>query len=411
MTNSPRFYFFSYTPKKLIEERVSVQTNFSDAEKSVMKKRSKMNLPKLLEKIRQASYEQLHELIGTLTRIDILLLIYEYPFPEETAETKQKINEILNQKYTPLVGKTVWMLFQQEVKDYYLQDLIKKAYWREKDTFLQIEDEFLQPMGKAFSQSGDLIYGLADELCKSKHQTKRILMKWKVKEGSVLEERLVYHMLEEGIGNDFIFKRDGTEEIINIMNRYSMNDYKTLMKLYIEARNHKEFHHTIMQEAINRLHNPNERMDDWIFLSEKGLEQVKRWLMANELKKFFDNDTNSKRFDYWKRYIDYMEKVIPLKFPLVAFIYFKNFVVVEFGNMGAAYFYHREGFEKFIYPLINNYRFTNSRSASTREGMLKDTNPQSGEIGLFITKLSHIPSNGWQRKFDREMIQLLQKYK
>ena len=65
------------------------------------------------------------------------------------------------------------------------------------------------------------------------------------------------------------------------------------MKLYIEARNHKDFHHTIMQEAINRLYNPNERIDDWTFLSEKGLEQVKRWLMANELKKFFDNDTNT----------------------------------------------------------------------------------------------------------------------
>ena len=70
--------------------------------------------------------------------MDTLLLIYEYPFPEETDETKRKINEILNQEYTSLVGKTAWMLFQQDVKDSYLLHLIKKSYWREKDTFLQI---------------------------------------------------------------------------------------------------------------------------------------------------------------------------------------------------------------------------------------------------------------------------------
>ena len=380
MNNSPRFYLFSYIPKKLIDERVSVQTKFSDAEKSVMKKRSKMNLPKLLEKIRKASYEQLHELIETLTRMDTLLLIYEYPFPEETDETKRKINEILHQKYTSLVGKTAWMLFQQDVKDSYLQDLIKKSYWREKDTFLQIDEEFLQPMSKAFNQSSDLVHELAEVARKSKHRIKVTLTKWKVKQDSVLEESLVFQMLKKGISDDFIINRDGIGEITNFLKRYSTDDYKTLMKLYIEARNHKDFHHTIMQEAIHRLYNPNERIDDWTFLSEKGLEQVKRWLMANELKKFFDNDSNSKRFDYWKRYIDYMEKVKPLKFPLVAFIYFKNFVVVEFGNMGAAYFYHREGFEKLIYPRINDYRFRNSRSDSYREGELKDTNTRINRL-------------------------------
>ena len=242
--------------------------------------------------------------------------------------------------YTSLVGKTAWMLFQQDIRVPYLQDLIKKSYWREKDTFLQIDEEFLQPMGKAFNQSGDLVHELAEVARKSKHRIKVTLTKWKVKQDSVLEESLVFQMLKKGISDDFIINRDGIGEITNFLKRYFTDYYKALMKFYIEARNRKDFHHTIMQEAIHRLYDPNERIDDWTFLSEKGLEQVKRWLMANELKKFFDNDANSKRFDYWKRYIDYMENVIPLKSPLVAVIYFKNFVVVEFGNIGAAYFYH-----------------------------------------------------------------------
>ena len=404
MNNSPRFYLFSYIPKKLIDERVSVQTKFSDAEKSVMKKRSKMNLPKLLEKIRKASYEQLHELIETLTRMDTLLLIYEYPFPEETDETKRKINEILNQKYTSLVGKTAWMLFQQDVKDPYLQDLIKKSYVREKDSFLQIDEEFLQLMGHAFNQSGDLVHSLAEMLRQSKHRFKMTLTKWKVKQDSVLEERLVYHMLEKGIRDDLILKRDGIAEITNIMKRYMMNDYKTLMKLYIEARDYKDFHQTIMQEAIHRLYDPNERIDDWTFLSEKGLDQVKRWLMFNELKKFFDNDSNSKRFDYWKRYFDYMENVIPLKTPLVAFIYFENFVVVEFGKIGAAYIYYKEGFEKYILTQLKN-SFFKYAGESKKESLLKRTESFIGNDKLFIDKYHH--QGNWQERFDKRMSRLL----
>ncbi len=404
MNNSPRFYLFSYIPKKLIDERVSVQTKFSDAEKSVMKKRSKMNLPKLLEKIRKASYEQLHELIETLTRMDTLLLIYEYPFPEETDETKRKINEILHQKYTSLVGKTVWMLFQQDVKDPYLQDLIKKSYLREKDSFLQIDEEFLQPMSKAFNQSSDLVHELAEVLRQSKHRFKMTLTKWKVKQDSVLEERLVYHMLEKGIRDNLILKRDGIAEITNIMKRYMMNDYKTLMKLYIEARDYKDFHQTIMQEAIHRLYDPNERIDDWTFLSEKGLDQVKRWLMFNELKKFFDNDSNSKRFDYWKRYFDYMENVIPLKTPLVAFIYFENFVVVEFGKIGAAYIYYKEGFEKYILTQLKN-SFFKYAGESKKESLLKRTESFIGNDKLFIDKYHH--QGNWQERFDKRMSRLL----
>ena len=183
-----------------------------------------------------------------------------------------------------------------------------------------------------------------------------------------------------------------------------MNDYKTLMKLYIEARDYKDFHQTIMQEAIHRLYDPNERIDDWTFLSEKGLDQVKRWLMFNELKKFFDNDSNSKRFDYWKRYFDYMENVIPLKTPLVAFIYFENFVVVEFGKIGAAYIYYKEGFEKYILTQLKN-SFFKYAGESKKESLLKRTESFIGNDKLFIDKYHH--QGNWQERFDKRMSRLL----
>ena len=130
---------------------------------------------------------------------------------------------------------------------------------------------------------------------------------------------------------------------------------------------------------------------------------MKKWLYANELKKFFDSDINSDRFEYWKRFIDYMENVIPLKSPLVAFIYFSDFVVVEFGEMGAAYFYHREGFEKLILPRTKDYKFRNTSSKATKESMLKEQSKELNGLSLFINKLAH--RGRWQRRFDTHMSQ------
>lgn len=403
--NSPRYFIFSFPPKKLVEERVLVQTKFADAEKNVMRKRSKMNLPKLLEKIRNVGNGEFSDFINSLTRMDILLLIYEYPFPHENPDTKMRINDILSQKYTTLVGRTAWQLFQQDIEDRYLQQLIKKSIELEKGSFLHIDEEYLVPLERAIKKDKDIIRELTNFLLSSKNPSLDILSRWKVKEGSNLEDRLIYDMLLEGLNDNSIINRDGVSNVAKAFEKYSMNEYKSLLKIYIESRNHKSFHYELLNQAIKRLYNPNDRLEDWTFLTSQGVEQVKRWLMVNELKKFFDNDTNSKRFDYWKRYIDYMELVMPLKNPFVAFMYFKNFVVVEFGDMGAAYFYHREGFEEVIYPRINDYRFKNKKSQSARESMLKETDTSLGGFELYIIKMEH--RGNWPDRFDIKMRDLL----
>ncbi|MED2971811.1 hypothetical protein P4361_05915 [Fictibacillus sp. B-59209] len=402
--NSLRFFVFSFTPKKLVEQRVLVQTEFSDTEKNVMRKRSKINLPKLLEKIRTVSNRSFPDLIASLSRMDVLLLIYEYPFHEESNETRRRINEILSSKYTSLVGRTAWHLFQQDIKDAYLQDLVKKSINRERGFFLHIDEKFLRPLERSAEGNRNIIKELTNFLIHATYKTSQILSHWKVKEGSVLEDKLVFEMLSSSLHNDSILKRDGISCVAKILDKFPMNEYKSLIKIYIESRDHKSFHYELLNQAIQRLHNPTDRIDDWTFLTNQALEQINRWLMFNKLKKFFDSDTNSKRFDYWKRYIDYMESVMPLKNPFAAFIYFKNFVVVEFGEMGAAYFYHKEGFEEVIYPRINDYRFKN-RGKSARESMLKETDSVFSGYELFIVKMEHRGS--WPYRFDVKMRDLL----
>ncbi|QIZ08472.1 hypothetical protein HFZ78_18610 [Priestia megaterium] len=406
MNSSPKFRLFSFHPSKLLEERIEVEKKFSNVEEGILKIRIGDNLPRILDKIRKVEMKNLSKLIITLKKMEVLMLIYEYPFSNETHETRLKINEILMSRYTTLVGTTAWNLFQQDINDSYLMNLLKGSYSKEKDTFLNIDTNFLQAMGSAMVDKEGIINGLVKYLVTTKHSFKEVLAKWKVKKGSVLEEQLISAMLFKGLFSDFILKRDGTENIAEILNQYPMNEYKKLIKIYLEARNRDKFNIILLNQAIRRLQDPRVRKDDWMFLSEKALKEVEKWLLGNKLKKFFENDSNSKRFDYWKRYIDYMEDVTPLKVPLVAFIYFKHFVIVEFGNIGnAAYFYHKGGFEEIILQRTSSPEFRNTRSVSKKESLLKEQERFYKGKKLFITKMSH--SVNWQSRFDDEMRDLL----
>jgi hypothetical protein len=83
------------------------------------------------------------------------------------------------------------------------------------------------------------------------------------------------------------------------------------------------------------------------------------------------------------------------------FMDFGRFVVVEFGIMGAAYFYHKIGFEEYIRPIKHSDRFRRTRSIQTKESMFKDITKKKQGMDLFINKLHHV--GNWQGKFDSYM--------
>jgi hypothetical protein len=403
MKNSNYFHHFSFIPMKLAEERTKVEKQFKDIDKDIALNRRHTQLPKLLEKIRATKHEKIHELAESLTKMDIRLLVYEYPYPNENKETRHKINRILTTRYTIEVGRTAWDLFQQDISDEFLQDLIRASYSKEMETFLGIKEALLVPLQRAINISNNIIDGLVQYLLKSKLKSESILAEWKVKKGSVLEEALIKKMLNDGLHDDFIIARDGEEFISKSLEVFSLDDYKMLLKVYIEARGFEDFHPSILHQATKfRLGNPREREEEWSFLTEEALLQVKRWVIQKNLIEIFASDGDNKRFNYWKRFIKYMDDVELVKDPKVAFIYFREFVVVEFGNIGAAYFYHKDGFKKFISPVKNSYRFKNLKSTSAREEMLKERIPEKQGTKLFMNKLDH-RGQIWMRRFDEQM--------
>lgn len=402
MELSDRFYNFIFTPKKLTEERKKVEGKFGDIERDLVNQRSKIDLPKLLESIRSLSFHDLGEFAKKLTKMQVRILLYEYPFPNESKETREKINQILLQRYSSEVARIGWDLYQHDLHDLFLIKLLRNSYKKESGSFLGIEESFLEPFAGAMESKNGIVNGLIPFLTETKTKSVDVFKKWKVKQGSRLEKELIQGMLKTGLARDHIVNRDGTEYIVDCLNHFPTEQYKELLKVYIEEREYKNFHYSIMHQAIRRLLDPHDKKANWGFLSDNALEQVYRWLLQNKLKEFFEKDINNERFNYWKQFIDYgMEDVTLLKEPLVAFIYFSEFVVVEYGKIGAAYFYHREGFDKFIFPRTNELKFRQSRSNATKENMLKDRSEKLKGVPLFINKEAHIGS--WNWKFNRYM--------
>ncbi|WP_046215914.1 hypothetical protein [Paenibacillus wulumuqiensis] len=400
------FRHFAFTPKLIVEERKKVEQKFQKLDQEILKQRGKYMLPRLLEIIRSTPIEKIQEFALQLKRIEIKLLISEeYPFPQENPETIRKINWILTNRYTSTVGRAAWSLFQHNHNNEYLQELLKQTYHIDQFSFLVLNETLQHQLKEAMNYPSGLVKGLVHLFVKSDHGIEMICSRLKIKKDAQLQSELIYNILKDGLVDDQMIQRNEAEYITSLLERYPMNEYKQLIKNYFESREYKQFHTSILNQAIVRLRDPRERKVDWEFLSDKAMEQVMRWLLQSKLQQFFNQDTNSERFDYWKRFIDYMYDVELIDDPMIAFIYFDNFVVVEYGDLGAAYFYYREGFEQYVLPKLYSDEFRRTRSKARKESMFKITDQTRGGVQLYINKLSHM--GAWQYKFDRFMSQYL----
>ncbi len=413
MDNNTYIFNFTFTPKKLSEARKHVQKRYEDIDLLTASQISGMRLPKLLELIRQTSEDEIEALARQLKKTDIMVLLYQFPHHMETNETQKKINLLVSLRCNSTIGNYVWGIFQHDYQNIFVQDLLRRLFAVESFSYLNVNnDELLKGIAHALVDKTGLARGMVQIFMNGKMKTEQLLKTLKIKSESPIEDFIMYQMLYGSLNKDDVIRRDGEAFLCQLLDRYPIHSYQELMKIYLEAREHSQFHPKIIEQAVIRLHDPRERMADWEFLSESSLNEVNRWLLEIELQKFFEGDTN-RRFEYWKRYLHYITNVVQLKGyndPKVAFIYFDHFVVVEFGNIGAAYFYHKRGFERFILSRTQQSEFKN-KGLSAKENLLKETDKsKNGEL-LYIHKLGHHGYfDTWTAKFTRHMQEYMDGY-
>ncbi|MGQ7890671.1 hypothetical protein [Paenibacillus sp. WC2504] len=403
MMENKTYYHYTFEPLKLKEQRVKVEKVFKDADQALAKQLSRNKLPKLLELIRQVSFDELETFAQQLKRMEVFVLLYDYPFKDESHETRRKINLILTYRYSVQVGKIAWGLFQQDPHDVFLQDFLRLIYNTDQFEFLVSEEKSNDTIRTALLERAGIVAGLITSLLTSTQPTQSQLGNLKVQQDSLLEKELLKGVLLGGLAQQSYVQRDGVDFIVGRLERYEMDEYKTLISVYLESRSFKEFDYALMTQAIKRLENPLERPMHWDVMSPSIMEQVHKWLLHNKMKQFFEQDEDNARFDYWKNYLnqDYILDVDVIKNPKAAFIYFERFVVVEFGIIGAAYFYHRVGFERII-KLESSLPEFRDGSKSKREEILKRKNPFEQGLPLFIDRHGH-HGFSWPQKFTMHM--------
>ncbi|GGK31632.1 hypothetical protein GCM10010965_25580 [Caldalkalibacillus thermarum] len=380
-----------------------VERRYKHAEEEIILKLSKRRLPDLLDEIRALPMdpEVVKEFGRSLSKVKIRMLIYEYPYHQEEKETQQKIVLILMAGYRREVGRKAWDIFQSHADDPYLPKLLQFIFRKEDASFLGLEPHARQQLTDAFTNKGNPIDRLVTLLLGSNQQAADVLSSWKIKSDTVLQSRLIKEMLVLGLADDRILKREGIVAVKSYLENMILEDYKTVLKVYLTHRDYRQFEKEILVQGLQKLGDPRHNRRPWQFLADEEMQKVIQWLMQNDLATFFGRIKDNERFNYWKKYLDFMRDVKVFDEPPVLCMDFGSFVVVEFGHSGAAYFYHREGFYNVVLKKIADLQ-RGYRSLRSKEYLFKyrDEYRRDG-YRLYIHRLPH--AGYWTGKFDEHM--------
>lgn len=369
-----------------------------------------VRLSSLLKQIRHLPDEQhsLEAFADQLSGYQVRLLAYHYPYENESKQTMQKITHLVSRRYQREIGRMLWAIYQNYTSHTGLIHLVKLIWKTEKGSFLGIDTEARRLLNQAYQTEVPLEM-LADHLTEAEQPAKQILKRWKIKESTECARKLLYLMLRNSIQQDKIFKREGEKTIVKYLARFSYTEYRYCIKRYLQAREYATFHHSIIRQAVEILGDPRTDERKWRFLPDETVLEVKRYLLRD----FFTQDPNNERILFWENHLKSMLNVIVItnfhNNPEALIMYFPNFVTVEFAGHGnAAFFYHREGFEKVIYPKI---RMKQRKLKKERLSLLKDDRKEPivrrKKYRLCINRLEHRGEN-WQELFTKYMTHYLQ---
>jgi hypothetical protein len=386
---------FTFSPDSLLKERIQSEKIYQFIEEHVLQKKGPIVLPRLVGLIQNMKKENVVFLARDLSIFDIKLIMRGYPFFDAPWQARLNINYILIERFESWIGQAVWGLFQQECHDPIIQDLIKEIYKIDGGSFLKSSSTGTLSFVEVFQHPQGPLAGLGELLIRNNRPFRENLSLLNIREGSNLESYLLYYMLHKGFRSDWIITREGMHQIVNYLALYPKEIYSVLLQSYLEHRQIHQFHNEILSQALYIFKDPRQRPGEWTLLKEAVLEKVNSWLIHRELKTYFDRD--NKRFEFWEKYSPYMEKVFKLDSPNIVFLYFKRFVVMEFGEEGAAHFYDKKGFEECILPILSSREFNQTQNVSKKESMIKITTPYVTGRLLFIKKLNH--TKNWETNF------------
>jgi|SRR5690625_128289 len=386
----PTFHFY---PLKLKEVSEKIQEKYKDdSELPINIVRTK--LPNLLARIRELSQElaEVRSFADSLKPIDINVLASGYPYEQENKNTISKIMIILLHRYNRIVGRRFWRHLQTSPHDSRIYEMLIYVFEQEDASFLGLKQSIRDQYNKMFTVSKvDIAFHmLATQIDSGINRIEESFKDWKIENNSMLANELWLLILEYQMNTVEFVELQDAEILRDKLNDINLKRYKQIIVNYLDALKSEEYDHLLFTQLINRLYDPRRDLSRWNNVSKDIITKVKQRLIRVELYDFFDSD--SERFSYWAKYINYVNDVEFIEDPPIAAMYFGEFVVVEFADKGnAAYFYEQKGFAEHLAHKIRRKIYPSELKAL--------------DADYYIHKLSH--TKKWHSRYDRYMVSFL----
>jgi len=391
-----KFNSFSFQPSKLITVKNEIKKTFptkTDIYKIKSQKAKEVDLEELLQKIREFSLDKMIYLADSLKAEEIIALAINYS--DIPNELYKKINKIILHKKDKFLIKILWNNFAEDYKNKDLTSLLGNLL----ASFSKLNDQE-KMLDTIFKDSSPLI-NMRKQIENNKVTLFNFLEDLDLIIENKVSKKLAADLFNKSSKSFFI--REAKDNLIKVFKVLEIKNLKAVVENYLFVFKDAEYVEELMYRIKDRLGDPREYSTAWNSIDQKAKEKAAAWFNYKKLKEFFDSITTDqeeaqKRFSYWEKQVDIMEKVDYVKKYLQLFLTFDNFVVVEFGDLGnAVYFYKKDFFEQNLAQYMNKHNAVNNNS-------LKYTYEARNMGNKNVYKVNHMSS--WQHKADKMIKEL-----
>lgn len=338
-------YEFVYIPRKLLEIKNRIISNSSN-KAIVFEKNNEEEKVMLLQKIDKTPFKDIRDLAFTLKNRELYLLIHYFAAADFNIDPN-KFYEIIRWRFKKKFAALLWEQYQNNYYNKMYAYYFTKFCNEFKEAFVELfKDEKILQFVKVMVVSDDIIKFSCIHIEKNKLNLDKFFNTFKISEKLKLGMNIkkyfyLYCDKETYVSSD-------PQVILNMVKTYNQNELLMFIENYVGKIPFSELNYDIMKYILENKKIPESREKDffWKDVSEPVWSKCRKWFLDNLMRKHLDGP----RYNFWAKYIDYIKNFVVVKRnnrnQAIYFIYFGEFVVVEFEPIGAAYIYRTDVFKR-----------------------------------------------------------------
>lgn len=381
-----KWHTFSFTPTKLILTRKKLVKNNIDL-KNRIKRTQKKDILELLARIEKTPFDRIREFAFSLSLRELYQLVYYFPTADIESQAR-KICEIIKLRFKKEFVEILWSGFQKNYINRKFCMLFSEILSLQKELYVRFFKNIkIYMVVRAWVISEQVTNSIFRYISRQGIDLDDFFAIYQIKEDTMLAKdirKYIYLYCSE----DFYLKEGGAK-LRNIIEQYNNEQMIIFTENYLSKVSFVKLQSEVMKFLFEHKKKPEDKKLDyfWSNISDKCFKKFCKWIYVNTIKKAFRDD----RREFWMRYLDLFEDMTFIDKYGQLFMYFKNYVVVEFASSGAIHVYRRDYFKKRFQHYANNYEPRNDSFFKVpREAM----------------RIAHRGDN-WQYAADNAMLNIL----